>query len=249
MFNNIIVNRGYIYDDSYMITEKIINIIKPYNNYKIKKNNLEYINNLSNINNLEFLQKNKINIPLFVKFYADWNFDNLKYTENSNILGKNGTLLFNDSYIDIPIVEATNEYLNFYNCKLYKLNDIINFNINVQMPVTIMNIGKKYISNFIMNENQGGGVYLEYHDLPHFHMPLSEDSTGYLLLGKKNNNNILLTAFKIPYNYGIYTSSNVIHCDSFLVGKYLVIYSKTENYSTVICRNKYTKKLINFNFI
>ena len=247
MFNDIIVNRGLIKDDSFMITEKIINIVKPNNNYIIKNNNLEVIDNL---NNIKYTPNNQIKIPPFIEIDAEWDTNALKYTENANILGKNGNLWINtyNSSINIPIVNSTIEYLNFYNCKLLKYNDIINFDIDNDMPVTIMNIGEKYISNFIMNENLGGGIYLEYHNLPHFHMPLSNKDSGYLILGKKKNNQILLSAFKIPYNYAIYTPPNIIHCDSFLIGKYLVVYSKTNTYSTVICRNKYTKNLINFDF-
>ena len=57
-------------------------------------------------------------------------------------------------------------------------------------------------------------------------------------MGKKLKDSYQLTAFKIPFGYAIYTGPNVIHADSFLIGDYSVVYSITENYSTVLIQNK-----------
>jgi hypothetical protein len=89
-----------------------------------------------------------------------------------------------------------------------------------------------------MDVDLGGGVYLEYHNNPHFHMPLEEYCSGYLVLCKKENDKYYIDAFKIPYGYAIYTPGNIIHNDCFLVGKYLVVYSVSKEYSTVILKTK-----------
>ena len=112
---------------------------------------------------------------------------------------------------------------------------------------TEMTIGKNYYEGYIKGKDKG--IYLEYHDTGHFHMPLNEQCSGFLLLGKKMayckrtyEHQIYLTGFEIPYGYAIYTPPNTIHCDLFLTGKYKVAYTMTNNYSTAIIKNKETKK-------
>ena len=105
------------------------------------------------------------------------------------------------------------------------------------LPITVMNIGQNYAKHYLLHENKGGGSYLEYHDVPHFHMPLNEKSCGHIILGKIINDICHLSAFKIPYGYAIYIKPNVIHCDGFLVGDYLVVYTITDKYSTVLLKN------------
>ena len=134
--------------------------------------------------------------------------------------------------IKIPVLSANHEFLAYYHAKLYKQGDPILFESHCSLPVTVMDIGKNYIDAYIMNKNYANGVYLEYHDLPHFHMPLNKSSTGYLILGKFIGRKLRLTAFTIPYGYSIYTSPYTIHNDCFLIGKYIVVYSLTNNYST-----------------
>jgi len=63
------------------------------------------------------------------------------------------------------------------------------------------------------------------------------------VIGKYNGDKIMLSAFKIPLGYGVKIPNNVIHNDCFLIGKYLVIYSKTENYSTVLLKDNYDKAI------
>ena len=72
---------------------------------------------------------------------------------------------------------------------------------------------------------------------PHFHMPLNKNADGYVILGRIINDICYLSAFNIPYNYAIYIKPNVIHCDAYLTGDYLVVYTKTEEYSTVLIKN------------
>lgn len=101
-----------------------------------------------------------------------------------------------------------------------------------------MEIGKKYVEGFLLNKDKGGGCYLEYHDTPHLHIPLNKDSKGYLILGKFSKDEVHLSEFSIPYGYAIYTPSLTIHCDGFLVGHYMVLYTITPNYSTALLRSK-----------
>ena len=113
------------------------------------------------------------------------------------------------------------------------------FETKEPLPLTEMSIGVDYVNDFINNKDLGGGQYLEYHDTPHYHAPLNSDNKGYIILGKMNDykTKIRLSAFLIPYYKGLYTPGNIIHNDANLIGRWLVVYSKTENYSTVLLRD------------
>ncbi len=155
-----------------------------------------------------------------------------------NILGGYGSFTCAEQQVMIPRLEATEENLATYCCSLFKLGDELSFAEAAEpLPVTIMEIGSEYIPRYQQLPEFGGGIYLEYHDRPHLHMPLSPDAGGCLLLGRRTAQGLELSAFAIPYGYAVYTAPWVIHNDGFLIGKVLVVYSLTENFSTVIIRD------------
>ena len=238
-YKNIIINRKSDKLNSNMTTLDIISEVKQNKYYKIKPNELLELND-----NIEYKHIHPIqSIPQVLEILNNWNKDLDIDTNTSNILGKSGILLIDNLYLNnnnilrIPVGNIND--INFYGCELYKYNDIIKFDIDCDLPVSIVEIGENYIEDYIMKI--AGGIYLEYHDRPHFHMPLNNESDGYLIIGKCNVDKIMLSAFKIPLGYGVKIPNNVIHNDCFLIGKYLVIYSKTENYSTVLLKNNDNK--------
>lgn len=169
------------------------------------------------------------------------------YTSN-NILGQDGEFLTTLNSLSIPVTKTTKANLKWYGCKLISPTEEFKFDTNTQLPVADMSIGKEYISNYLLREDVG--FYLEYHDQPHLHMPKNKYSSGHLILGRYIlNDTIALSAFEIPFGYAIYTPPFIIHDDGMLVGDYYVVYSITENYSTVIVKNKDTKKPINVTII
>ena len=146
-------------------------------------------------------------------------------TTDNNILGENGRMLFIP--FKIPLAETTPEKLLFYGCRLLKKNDLISF--SQTMPVSLMNIGKNYVKNYLMHN---GGFYFEWHSAPHFHAAINSKASGTLILGKKCQNSFLISRFKIPFGYAIYTPEEVVHCDSSLIGDYLVAYTKASSWKT-----------------
>jgi hypothetical protein len=109
-----------------------------------------------------------------------------------------------------------------------------------------MFIGKDYISHYIMNKNLGGGVYLEHHDNPHFHSPANKSSKGFLTIGKKYDNYIELTGFKIPYGTGVYMPPHTLHNDCFLIGHWNVVYDTSNDFFTGLLRTE-DNELVKFN--
>ena len=164
--------------------------------------------------------------------------------KQANILGGNGRYILpaGQEFLQIPIAECTAENLAFYQCRLMHLGDSVNFESDEELPVTVTTIGEEYVDGYLMNEYKGGGSYLEYHDRPHFHMPLNKDARGYLIIGRKIDGiGTVMSAFQIPYKSGIYMAPWCVHSDAYLVGRYMVIYSKTEKFSTVILRTAKNK--------
>ena len=226
-YSDIIVNRYGDKPNSNMTTTHIINEVHPYTSYYISTVNLHYSKKQPKYTNVPDGPNKWINIP------NNWDDSNNFDTKESNILGHSGTIYLDDNILNIPI----SYNYSFFGIKMYKVGDIIQFkDIYTSLPVCNVDIGNNYIKDYIMKK--AGGVYLEYHDRPHFHMPRDRDAHGYIIIGKKHDDKILLAAFKIPYGYALYTPGNVIHNDCFLVGRYLVVYSKTDFFSNVLLKTK-----------
>jgi hypothetical protein len=233
MFKNIIVNRLGTTKHSFMRTERIVQTIHPEVNYKIL---LQQFMALPEYN----LTLNKVQCveePKFIDIDSEWTDDKSIKQKNANILGSFGKLIV-PSEIYIPVNIASYKNVKYYGATLFNIFDIIKFKAKEAIPLTEMVIGSDYVNDFILDKELGGGQYLEYHDIPHYHAPMSLENKGYLILGKLNENKIRLSAFLIPYFKGIYTPGFVIHNDANLVGRWLVVYSKTDNYSTVLLRDK-----------
>ena len=154
-------------------------------------------------------------------------------------------------YIDCDTgIEATAEDLAFYGARLVKPGESFSFENDVPLPVAHMRIGAGYVDGYIRHPQRGGGIYMEYHDRPHFHLPRERECGGYLMLGKVlqsdepkyfddspelikphyTSQTFAVTGFKIPFGYAVFTGRNVLHNDSYLFGAYSVVYSVTENY-------------------
>jgi hypothetical protein len=161
-------------------------------------------------------------------------------TEN-NILGSNDYFILNQEKIQIPETKTTNENLLLFNAHLIKPNEVFNFKCKKTLPIFEVTVGKNYVNGYLLEENFGNGFYIEKHNTPHYHQPLSPTSSGFLVLGILSNEKLVLTKFAIPFGYGIYMEPNTFHSDACLVGDYAVIYTKTSDYSTWLFRTKENK--------
>tara|TARA_B110000908_G_scaffold169266_1_gene226029 strand:+ start:887 stop:1753 length:867 start_codon:yes stop_codon:yes gene_type:complete len=218
-------------------------------NKMIKSNSLNEINKLINqvdeSNNMFGFEEAELSFSSEEEFK---NITNTIKTSESNILGNNVTLKcrFNHYYFK-PVI-ATKETVAYYDCKLIEQGESILFNSNENMAMYHMEISNNYINEYIMNEKYGGGIYLEYHNLPHIYIPVNCYNSGYIILAKKiKNNRYDATAFTIPLGKALYINPNVIHNDCFLIGNYNVVYGLSKKYSTAILKNGF--KLVRFNFI
>jgi hypothetical protein len=234
-FEDIIVNRRGKTPDSFMMTEKVIGTVSNKKSYKIElKGLLE-----RNKRNLEHkIAKSDSHPPRATSFEGHWVQDKANNTNNANLLGGFGILRINNDILDIPENIATYANLDYYGAKLIKVGDFVNFETEAELPVTIMNIGKSYVDDYLKIENLGGGSYIEYHDRPHFHLPLDSNAEGHMIIGCIKDRKYTLSAYKIPFGYGIYTPPNLLHADAYLTGRHIVVYSVTKHFSTVLLKTK-----------
>jgi hypothetical protein len=160
--------------------------------------------------------------------------------KDANILGGNGRYLLasGESQLDIAVADCSAEHLAYYGCHLVALGDALSFQSTGNLPITVTSVGEDYPEGYLLDPKLGGGAYLEVHDRPHFHMPMNEACGGYLIIGKRNEQGLdEISAFKIPYGFGVNMAPWAIHSDAYLVGSYMVIYSATPEFSTVIVRS------------
>lgn len=180
----------------------------------------------------------------------DWSADIDETGDDSNIFGKNTCLRvdIDDGELTVPVNEATKENVAYFGCLLVDANDTFPYEVPEQipnLPMTKMSVGPTYAEEYIYT---GSGAYLEWHDVPHFHMPLNERAGGHLVIGVVSEDSIKLTGFKIPFGKAIYMAPYTLHNDCFVVGDYGCVYAATTDFCTgTVFNNK--KENIHFKFV
>ena len=233
----LLVNRKGSTDSAYMRTENIVGYVEPGKLYRLTWQGLRPESDQQG----DSTPLVKAAAPDHAVVRGDWISEVDLAMEDSNILGGMGSFLLPDGEdtLTIPVAEATPEALAFYDSHLLNVGETIRFDAKANLPVTITAVGEHYAEAYLMDEQKGGGTYLEVHDRPHFHMPLHKDAGGYLIIGKRCQDGLdRISAFKIPYGCAVAMAPWCIHSDAYLVGRYMVIYSATPEFSTVILREK-----------
>ena len=225
------------------------NIITRYSVYDKKiallttESGMQFIKNGSNIWNLDIsndsgitnceniLDKSYITIvnATWVKAHEameqciDVKFNKKKFS------GDVGVILVPDNFT-ISSVVANEMNTAFYDVKLVKNNDVFTMESKYDMVLGRYNYALDYRLDYEIQLDGGGGYFIEIHDFPHIHIPLSkEECGGYIVIGKELSlNKFAFTAFEIPYGYGLYTPANIIHGDGTLVGPYGITISRSE---------------------
>ncbi len=193
-------------------------------------------------------QAAKVIQPPFIEIEARWEASARFSGALNNILGNNnGRLVLAAGQITVPTVTATRENLIYYGATLIQPGDLVRFPDPIY-PIWSMSIDEHYVQDFLLSP-QGGGFYLEYHrDQPHYHHAIC--GSGYYLLARWNASETALqiTGFQIPQGHAVYTRKGAIHCDAGLIGRYLVGYTTSEDYSTVLLRSQAEEEIVKIKF-
>lgn len=99
----------------------------------------------------------------------------------------------------------------------------------------------EYITNFVLNKDQGGGVFVEYHAFPHYLTPLQVDSHLMQTVGRHlGGDRFAFLNILVPYGYVMKLNPNTIHCDSGNAGVVLSAFAD-EPADVVFLRSKNTQ--------
>ena len=163
---------------------------------------------------------------------------------------ESGSVLFPKTFIDVrlPIENGTNDKLAYYGCCLANES---------QMKVSLLH--RHAIQDFTYHENYyrdyvKGRAGLERHAFAHLDCPFQEDS-GYFILGKfseQHQNELHLTAFKIPLKHTLYVPPLIIHSNDYLKGKWRTMLSDATQIDHVLLeRERYAggTEQISFDFM
>jgi hypothetical protein len=227
----LVVNRRGDGPTAYMITEDIIGHVAPERSYLTTLEGLILTDQAPGPTSRP---KQTGAAPDHVRFTGTWDRLEDVDSKDANILGGFGTLTLKQPALHIPAAAPTVDALAYYGARLIKLGDPLEFETDHNLPVALMAIGATYVEDYLKIKDKGGGAYIEDHDRPHLHMPIETDAGGHMLLGCREGDDYLLSAFPIPYGTALYTPPYALHADAFLVGRYLVVYSVTKHYSTVV---------------
>lgn len=244
--DKLIVNRQGCNQQSMMITRDILGCIYPRKcyqlNWNVSNKNRRFCLVETPKTDETFPLNNTIKNtfpPKHVVISGKWIQEDLVFKPDANILGGMGSFILKDEQdVIVPVIEATPQNLSFYNAYILSIGSKIQFESNHSLPVVSISIGENYVDHFLSQEKYGGGEYIEYHDQPHLWAPKSPGCTGHILLGRQDNDKLYLTGFRIPFSKAIYISPLTLHSDAYLVGDYLVVYSVTENFSTVLFKKR-----------
>jgi len=164
----------------------------------------------------------------------------------ANTFGSLGVLLLPDDF-NIPTVLADRENVKHYGLQLIEDQEAFAVSCG-QFPIALMryNYGRDYKKDFLMRKQGGGGIFVETHDFPHVHIPLSKRCGGYIVIGKRlSGRKFHFTAFQIPFGHALYTPSGTIHGDGTLVGEYALTIADPAmcHADTVLMYNKKTRSM------
>ncbi len=232
--SDLIVDRRGRDDDSYMRTEDITGQVVPGAPYALVPGGLRPVP----AETPDTPTPTPVEPP-HALIQGAWHRDGARASGEASILGTldDFVLPAGVERVAVPLVTARAEWVAFYDSRLLAHGDIVRFPADAELPVTITAVGATYVDGYLMRPELGGGTYLEVHDRPHFHMPVGEASGGGFLLGKPvGGDEYKVTAFRIPPGHGIVTGPGAIHNDAHLIGRFVVIYSLTPDFSTAILR-------------
>jgi hypothetical protein len=170
---------------------------------------------------------------------------NVEAGGNANVFYGLGAILVPDNF-RIPVVTATKENVAYYGLTLVENGQAFELlSDEFAMVLTKYRYAKNYRNDFLTEVAGGGGYFVETHNFPHIHAPLSPDCGGYMTIGKRlSADEFNFTAFSIPYGYALHTPANTIHGDGTIVGEHAITVAITSaEADTVLFYNKHTKAM------
>ena len=198
-------------------------------------------------------ESSSCDIPDMVAVKAAWYrpedarkaYVNVQAGGNANVFYELGAILVPDGF-RIPVVTASKENVMYYGLTLVENDQAFELlSDEFDMVLAKYRYGKNYQEDFLTELAGGGGYFVETHNFPHVHAPLSPDCGGYITIGKRvSPDEFNFTAFTIPYGYALHTPANTIHGDGTIVGEHAITVATTSaKADTVLFYNEHTKAM------
>ena len=148
------------------------------------------------------------------------------FWKSSNIPNTSGYLVFPSEFSGhLEVETATNDFLAYYGCKFAN-----NRSEKVYLPyrhaIQDFTYENDYLTNYVEKQNKGSG--LERHAFCHLDCPLDDDS-GLFIIGKLIEDELHITAFRIPTRHTLYVPENCIHSNDYLRGTWRTMLSDESN--------------------
>ena len=146
--------------------------------------------------------------------------------KSSNIPNTSGNIVFPSEFNGhLEVETATNELLAYYECEFAngKSEKIL---LPYRHAIQDFTYENDYLTNYVEKMNRGAG--LERHDFTHLDCPLTDDS-GFFIMGKLIEDELHITAFKIPKRHTLYIPGNCLHSNDYLKGTWRTMLSDESN--------------------
>lgn len=169
----------------------------------------------------------------------------IKAGSNANVFRGLGAIFVPDDF-QIPIVQASKVNVRYYGLTL--IENLQTFELlskQFDLILAKYRYAKNYVKDFLTETEGGGGYFVETHNFPHIHAPLTPDCGGYVIIGKKRSADVFdFTAFRIPFGYALHTPANTIHGDGTIVGEYAItVATASAEADTVLFYNRHTSAM------
>lgn len=144
------------------------------------------------------------------------------------------------SEITVPVHEADDAALGYYNCRLLKPGDVIS--LNHRSIITDFVYRDDYFGRYVMDVL--GGSLIEQHAFAHVDTPRDRYS-GHLVIGKIDpaDQALELTAFAVRPGDSVYIPAGTIHTNDYLLGTWKTLLSSACEFPSARVRQPGDKPL------
>jgi hypothetical protein len=122
----------------------------------------------------------------------------------------------------VPVDEADDAGLGYYNCRILQPGDIIS--LNHRSIITDFSYHDDYFDSYVLNVI--GSSLIEQHDFAHVDMPMNSRS-GFLVIGRMDQagGSLDLTAFTVRPGDNVYIPASTIHTNDYFLGTWQTLLS------------------------
>jgi hypothetical protein len=170
-------------------------------------------------------------------------------TDNTNVFGPSGFIKIRREKVleKIPLYHALdcrNYLVKYYGIKLIPYGDELPpIDVNKSIEMVTYEIHEDFVSSFVHCDSCYG-IFLEYHEFPHYITLSSPETRGPLVIGKLlDNNYIELIGIEVPFGYTLFIPKNVVHNDWYVVGKITTTVTVDEESNTAFLRGFHDKAI------